>query len=262
VLNRLVESHVESIHLEKSRTHFVVMAAPKTDFASWFSASQGSIGGNIANPAAAPAAPQQAAAGGFFGNLFNGGASPAPAAADIEAGQSETSSFLASATQSVGSLLGLVAPAAPPPDDLTCGLSTFQRFQLAMLLGGGAAVLFFLAIFLFLPSEARGGGAAACWLHTSLPPARSRGRVSVKVCHLHDVRVAPLHRRSCCAAGPARRAQHAPRAAARALHNGLRVLSLPHAVLFLSKNTDGNMQFLTIISDMSMSNTQLNGKTC
>lgn len=133
------------------------MAAPRTDFGSWFSSAQGDLDGSISTPAAAPAAPPEAATpsvGGFFATLFSGGATPSatPAAGDVESGQAETSSFLASARQSVGALLGL-APAAPPEDDWTCGLTTFQRLQLALVLGGGAAVLFMLAFFIFLPSE-------------------------------------------------------------------------------------------------------------
>ena len=128
------------------------MAAPRTDFGSWFASTQGDVGGSIAKPAAAPIAASTApvpASGGLFG-MFAAPA-PAPPVNDVESGQSETSSFLAAASRGIGSLLGQ-AQAPPPVDDWTCGLTTLQRYQIALMLGGGAAVLFFLAIFLFLPS--------------------------------------------------------------------------------------------------------------
>ena len=127
------------------------MAASRTDFGAWFANTQGDVGGSISSSSAATAAPATSS-GGYFSGLFGGAGPAAPSSQDIENGQSETTSFLASASRSVGSLLGQT-PSAPPVDDWTCGLSTLQRFQIALMLGGGAAVLFFMAIFVFLPSE-------------------------------------------------------------------------------------------------------------
>lgn len=124
--------------------------APRTDFGSWFSGVQnGSIAGEIKPPVSpsAPAASAPMPTSGFsFTRMFAGGATSSTAT-DVESQQNATTNVFAS----VGTLLGVSAAPQPAVDDLLCGLSTMQRFQLALLLGGGAAVLFFMAVFVFLP---------------------------------------------------------------------------------------------------------------